>query len=297
QQRGSLVTFDKLRFDFSHLESVSRPQLRAIEQLVNQQILANTAVLTELTDIDSARESGAMALFGEKYADEVRVLSMGENGFSKELCGGTHVERTGDLGLFRILSESGIAAGVRRIEAVVGPYALAQLYQQDDLVVELQQVYKCAPEQLSDKAQQAQAHVKELEKEIQRLAAKQAAAMAGDLETKAVDVGGVKVLAVQLKGIDTNALRTTMDQLKSSLGSAIIVIAAVNDDKVQLAAGVTKDLVGRVKAGDLVRELGSLMGAKGGGKPDMAMAGGGDVTKLQSALDRAEPWVREKLGA
>jgi alanyl-tRNA synthetase len=297
QQRGSLVTFDKLRFDFSHLESVSRPQLRAIEQLVNQQIQANTAVLTELTDIDSARESGAMALFGEKYADEVRVLSMGENGFSKELCGGTHVARTGDLGLFRILSESGIAAGVRRIEAVVGPYALAQLYQQDDLVVELQQLYKCAPEQLIDKAQQAQAHIKELEKDVQSLAAKQAAAMAGDLGAQAVDVGGVKVLAVQLKGIDTNALRTTMDQLKSSLGSAIIVIAAVNDDKVQLAAGVTKDLVGRVKAGDLVRELGALMGAKGGGKPDMAMAGGGDVTKLQSALDQAEPWVREKLGA
>ena len=297
QQRGSLVTFDKLRFDFSHLESLTRAQLRAIEQLVNQQILANTAVLTELTDIDTARESGAMALFGEKYADQVRVLSMGEAGFSKELCGGTHVERTGDIGLFRILSESGIAAGVRRIEAVVGPYALAALYLQDDMVIELQQVYKCAADQLTDKAQLSLAQIKELEKDIQRLSAKQAAAIAGDLSVKAVDVNGVKVLAVQMQGIDANALRTTMDELKSSLGSAIIVIAAVNGDKVQLAAGVTKDLVGRVKAGDLVRELGALMGAKGGGKPDLAMAGGGDVAKLQAALDQAEPWVRNKLGA
>ncbi|WP_320825320.1 alanine--tRNA ligase [Reinekea sp.] len=297
QQRGSLVTFDKLRFDFSHLESLTQAQLGTIEQLVNQQILANTPVLTEVTDIDTARASGAMALFGEKYADQVRVLSMGEAGFSKELCGGTHVERTGDLGLFRILSESGIAAGVRRIEAVVGPYALAAVYQQDNLVIELQQVYKCAADQLVDKAQLSLAQIKELEKDIQRLSAKQAAAIAGDLSVKAVDVEGVKVLAVQMQGIDANALRTTMDELKSSLGSAIIVIAAVNGDKVQLAAGVTKDLVGRVKAGDLVRELGALMGAKGGGKPDLAMAGGGDVAKLQAALDQAEPWVRNKLGA
>jgi len=297
QQRGSLVTFDKLRFDFSHLESLTPAQLRTIEQMVNQQVLANTAVITEVTDIDTARASGAMALFGEKYADQVRVLSMGEDGFSKELCGGTHVERTGDLGLFRILSESGIAAGVRRIEAVVGPYALAQIYQQDELLIDLQQVYKCTPDQLTDKAQQALVQIKALEKDIQRLSAKQAAAIAGDLSVKAVDINGVKVLAVQMQGIDANALRTTMDELKSSLGSAIIVIAAVNGDKVQLAAGVTKDLVTRVKAGDLVRELGALMGAKGGGKPDLAMAGGGDVTQLQAALDQAEPWVRHKLGA
>ncbi|MFQ3231826.1 MAG: alanyl-tRNA synthetase [Reinekea sp.] len=297
QQRGSMVAFDKLRFDFSHLESVTPVELRKIEQLVNEQVQANAPVVTELMDIDAARTAGAMALFGEKYDDEVRVLSMGTDGFSKELCGGTHVERTGDIGLLRITAESGIAAGVRRIEAVVGPYAIAQLHATDDMLSQLRSVYKCSTDQLPTKVQAGQAQIKDLEKTIEQLKAKMASAAAGDLTSQAVDVQGVKVLAARLDGADAKALRATMDQMKDKLSSAVIVLAAVNDNKVQLAAGVTKDNIGQVKAGDLVNAVGAHIGAKGGGKPDMAMAGGGDSAKLDEALATVVSWVSQKLGA
>ncbi|MBU2863750.1 alanine--tRNA ligase [Reinekea forsetii] len=296
QQRGSMVAFDKLRFDFSNLEAVTPSELREVERLVNEQIQANTSVKTELMDIDSARDAGAMALFGEKYDDEVRVLSMGTEGFSKELCGGTHVERTGDIGLLRITAESGIAAGIRRIEAVVGPYAMAQLHAEDDLVSQLRGTFKCSTEQLPSKAQASLVQIKELEKTIEQLKAKMASAAAGDLTGSAVDVNGVKVLAARLDGVDAKSLRTTMDQMKDKLGSAIIVLAAVNDNKVQLAAGVTKDQISQVKAGDVVNAIGAPIGAKGGGKPDMAMAGGGDSAKLDEALASLVDWVRTKLG-
>ncbi|TCS40742.1 alanine--tRNA ligase [Reinekea marinisedimentorum] len=295
QQRGSLVAFDKLRFDFSHLEAVTREELKQVELLVNQQIQSNSPVVTELMDIDSAREAGAMALFGEKYDENVRVLSMGTDGFSKELCGGTHVSATGDIGVFRIQSESGIAAGVRRIEAVVGPYAIADIHAQDQSVFNVQSMLKCSADQVAEKVTQTLAHTKELEKQIEQLKAKLASSAASDLTSSAMEINGVKVLAARLDGVDAKSLRTTMDQMKDKLGSAIVVLAAVNDDKVQLAAGVTKDQISVIKAGDLVKEVGAKMGAKGGGKPDMAMAGGGDVQKLAEALDYAVAFVKETL--
>jgi alanyl-tRNA synthetase len=297
QQRGSLVTFDKLRFDFSHLEAVTVDELKEIESRVNQQIIANTEVSTELMDIDSARNAGAMALFGEKYDDEVRVLSMGQDAFSKELCGGTHVGRTGDIGLFKIISESGIAAGVRRIEAVVGPYAFDHINAQNDVLNSLQSQFKCSADQLTSKTQQSLAQIKDLEKQIEALKNKMASAAAGDLATKAVEVGDVKVLAVRMDGIDAKSLRTTMDQMKNKLKTAVVVIAAVTEGKVQLAAGVTKDLIPGLKAGDLIKDIGAIMGARGGGKPDMAMAGGGDVDKIDDALDSVVAWVDAKQTA
>lgn len=295
QQRGSLVTYDKLRFDFSHLESVTADELRQIETIVNQQIMANTPVTTELMDIDSAKAAGAVALFGEKYDDQVRVLTMGQDDYSKELCGGTHVTRTGDIGLFRIISEGGIAAGVRRIDAVAGPYAMAQIRQQDSVMHHLQEQFRCGPDQLETKIQQTLSHSKELEKELSRLKDKLASAAAGDLSEKAVDVQGVRVLALRLDGTDAKSLRSTMDQMKDKLGSAVIFLVAVNDDKIQLAAGVTKDQTGQFKAGNLIKEVGGLMGAKGGGKPDMAMAGGGDVSKIETALAAVPGWVEQQL--
>ncbi len=295
QQRGSLVTFDKLRFDFSNLEAVTAEQLRTIENRVNEQILANTPVTTELMDIDSAKAKGAMALFGEKYDSEVRVLSMGKDGFSMELCGGTHVNRTGDIGLLRIVSESGIASGVRRIEAVAGPYALAAVHQQDDRVARLSGLYKCGPDQLLDKAEQTQQRIRELEKSVEQMKAKLASSAGADLAASARDVHGVQVLAAQLEGADAKTLRSTMDQLKDKLKSAVIVLAAVNDGKVQLAAGVTKDQVSRVKAGELVNFVAGQVGGKGGGKPDMAMAGGSDPTRLAEALASVQGWAEQQL--
>ena len=297
QQRGSLVTFDKLRFDFSHLEAVSADELKRIEAIVNSHIIANTSITTELMDVDSARASGAMALFGEKYDDQVRVLSMGRDGYSKELCGGTHAERTGDIGLFRIVSESGIAAGIRRLEAVVGPYALAYVQLQDNVLQDLQARFKCSFEQVIGKVDQALLNSKEFEREVDQLKAKLASAAAGDLSEKAVVVAGVSVLAVRIDGIDAKSLRATMDQMKDKLKSAVVVIAAVDDGKVQLAAGVTKNLVNTMKAGDLIKEIGGLMGAKGGGKPDMAMAGGGDASKIEIALAQVIHWVERKQQA
>jgi alanyl-tRNA synthetase len=296
QQRGSLVTYDKLRFDFSHLEACSADELKQIEVIVNEQIAANIAVTTEIMDIESAKAAGATALFGEKYDEKVRVLTMGKDSFSKELCGGTHVTRTGDIGLFRILSEGGIAAGIRRIEAVTGPYAVAMLHRQDQLLSGVASILKCSPDQLTGRVQQTLATVKELEKEVSRLKDQLVSASTGGLTSQAKDVNGIKVLAVRLDGVDTKALRSTMDQMKDKLKSAVIVLAAVDDGKVQLAAGITKDLVSNLKAGDLVKEIGALIGAKGGGKPDMAMAGGGDASKISDALAQVENWVTQKQG-
>ena len=294
QQRGSLVTYDKLRFDFSHLEACTANELARIEAIVNDQIAANIEVTTQLMAIDDAKAAGAMALFGEKYDAEVRVLTMGRDGFSKELCGGTHVARTGDIGFFRIVNEGGIAAGVRRIEAVAGPFALASVHQQDQLLTDIAGHFKCGQEQLPGRVEQTLAQLKDLEKELARLKDKLAAAAAGDLATQAQEVNGIKVLAAQLDGTDGKALRATMDQMKDKLQSAVIVLAAVNDSKVQLAAGVTKNLIRQYKAGDLVKTIGAVIGAKGGGKPEMAMAGGGDAAKLDSALAQVADWVRQQ---
>lgn len=295
QQKGSLVTFDKLRFDFSNLEPVSAAQITEIEQRVNEQILANTPVQTELMSIDDAKAAGAMALFGEKYDSEVRVLSMGTEGFSKELCGGTHVSRTGDIGLFRIVSEGGIASGVRRIEAVTGPYALASMQQQDALVQQLAATLKCAPDQLVDRAQQSQQRIRELEKNLEQANSKLASSKGSDLAASAQTVNGVNVLSAELEGADAKTLRSTMDQLKDKLGSAVIVLAAKDGAKVQIAAGVTKDTLGKIKAGDLVNHVAGQVGGKGGGKPDMAMAGGSQPEHLAAALATVVPWVTERL--
>ncbi|MEP4548255.1 MAG: alanine--tRNA ligase [Saccharospirillum sp.] len=295
QQKGSLVTFDKLRFDFSNLEPVTAEQITAIEQRVNEQILANTPVQTELMSIDAAKAAGAMALFGEKYDSEVRVLSMGTEGFSKELCGGTHVSRTGDIGLFRIVSESGIASGVRRIEAVTGAYALASMQQQDALLQQLAATLKCAPDQLVDRTQQSQQRIRELEKSLEQVNNKLASAAGSDLAASAQSIGGVKVLSAELEGADAKTLRSTMDQLKDKLGTAVIVLAVKDGAKVQIAAGVTKDTLGKIKAGDLVNHVAGQVGGKGGGKPDMAMAGGNQPEHLAAALASVVPWVTEHL--
>jgi alanyl-tRNA synthetase len=295
QQKGSLVTFDKLRFDFSNLEPVSAEQMTAIEQRVNQQILANTPVLTELMSIDDAKAAGATALFGEKYDSEVRVLSMGNEGFSKELCGGTHVSRTGDIGLFRITSESGVASGVRRIEAMTGRYAIASVQQQDNRLQQLATILKCAPDQLIDRTLQSQQRIRELEKGLEQVNAKLASAAGSDLAATAQTVAGVKILAAELTGADARTLRSTMDQLKDKLGTAVIVLAATDGVKVQITAGVTKDTLAKIKAGDLVNHVAGQVGGKGGGKPDMAMAGGNQPENLSEALASVVSWVTERL--
>lgn len=295
-QKGSSVTPDRLRFDFVNLEPVSFDQLKIIEQSVNAQIRANTPVITELMTMEEAQASGAMALFGEKYDDEVRVLSMGTDEFSKELCGGTHVARTGDIGLFKILSETGVAAGVRRIEAVVGEAAIAASQQQELLLLNMQSLLNGRVEQLPEKISQLIGQAKQYEKELSRLKDKLASSAAGDLTSKVQVVNGVSVLAEKLEGGDAKSLRTTVDQLKSKLGSGVIVLAVEVEGKAQLAVGITKDLTSSMKAGDLIKEIGPLMGAKGGGKPDMAMAGGGDLSKLAQAFAVVGPWVQEKVG-
>ncbi len=295
QQKGSLVTPDKLRFDFAHFEAVTNEQLADIENIVNQQIQANTEVTTDLMDIDSAKAKGAMALFGEKYGDEVRVLTMGQDRFSVELCGGTHVNRTGDIGVLKITAESGIAAGVRRIEAVAGPYALAYISETEKLLASVGEEVKGNRNNTLDKVKQLQVRSKQLEKDIEALKGKLASSAGSDLAGSAVDVKGVKVLAAKLDGVAAKDLRDLMDQLKNKLGSAAIVLASVNDGKIQLAAGVTKDLIPKIKAGNLVNQVATQVGGKGGGKPDMAMAGGQDISALSAALETVVPWVTEQL--
>ncbi|HCH02526.1 MAG TPA: alanine--tRNA ligase [Vibrio sp.] len=278
-QKGSLVRAENLRFDFSHLEAVTAAELREVERLVNQQVRRNHVVETNVMDIESAKQKGAMALFGEKYDDEVRVLSMGD--FSTELCGGIHASNTGDIGLFKITSESGIAAGIRRIEAVTGEAALDAIEAQN-----------CQYEQ---KISESQAKVKLLEKEIQQLKDKLASQAGASLISQVKEIAGIKVLISQLDGADNKALRGMVDELKNQIGSGIILLGNVADDKVGLIAGVTKDLTGQVKAGELVNFVAQQVGGKGGGRPDMAQAGGTDPAALPAALAAVDNWISEKL--
>ncbi|GAB3091097.1 alanine--tRNA ligase [Aestuariicella hydrocarbonica] len=293
-QKGSLVDSERLRFDFSHFEAVKPDELKAIEARVNQQILANSAVETELCNMERAQEKGAMALFGEKYGDEVRVLSMGD-GFSVELCGGTHVQRTGDIGQIRIVSESGVASGVRRIEAITGSKALALFDETEALVAQVSQLVKARPDTLTDKVTQLVSHNRQLEKELEQLKAKLASAASGDILSQAVDVNGVKVLASQLEGADMKALDSSVAQLKDKLGSSVVLLASPSDEKINLIAGVSADLQGKISAGNLIKYFAPLVGGKGGGKPDKAKGAGTDVAALPEALKTVEAWVKEQL--
>ncbi|RLJ22017.1 alanine--tRNA ligase [bacterium endosymbiont of Escarpia laminata] len=291
-QKGSLVDAERLRFDFSHFEPISREQLQEIEQMVNEQIRRNHPVETQIMSLDDARESGAKALFGEKYTDEVRVLSMGD--FSTELCGGTHANAVGDIGLCKITSESGIAAGVRRIEGVTGQRALEWVEADEERVQRLADLVKSGRDDIEEKVINILDRNRKLEKELEQLKAKLASAAGSDLASGAIEVGGVKVLAAKLESADPKSLRDTMDQLKNKLGSAVIVLATVSGEKVSLVAGITKDLTGKMKAGDLVRMVAEQVGGKGGGRPDMAQAGGNNPEALPDALAQVEKWVREK---
>ncbi|CAI2037765.1 Alanine--tRNA ligase [Serratia fonticola] len=292
-QKGSLVNDKYLRFDFSHSEAMKPEQIRAVEDLVNQQIRRNLSVQTEVMALDDAKEKGAMALFGEKYDDHVRVLTMGD--FSTELCGGTHANRTGDIGLFRIQSESGTAAGIRRIEAVTGEGAIATLHQQSDLLQDVAHLVKGDSNNLSDKVRAVLDRTRTLEKELQQLKDQQAAQESASLSSQAKLVNGVKLLVSQLDNVEPKIMRTMVDDLKNQLGSAIIVLATVEEGKVSLIAGVTKDLTDRVKAGELIGNIAQQVGGKGGGRPDMAMAGGSDASALPAALNSVEAWVAAKL--
>jgi len=296
QQKGSLVDSERLRFDFSHFEGVTAEQLKTIENMVNAQVRANTEVQTRLMSMDDAVAAGAMALFGEKYGDEVRVLSMGEDSFSVELCGGTHVSRTGDIGLMRIVSESGVASGVRRIEGVTGSGALALVDQAEQRLAAVCDVVKGNADNVATKVAALRSENRDLEKEIARLKQKLATSAGGDLTADAVEVAGIKVLAANVDGADAKSLRDTLDQCKNKLGSAVILLSAVNDDKIALTAGVTKDLTDRVKAGDLMREFAQRLGGKGGGRPDMAQGGGADVQALPEVLKAVPEWVSSQLG-
>ncbi|MGL5759250.1 alanine--tRNA ligase [Plesiomonas sp.] len=292
-QKGSLVTAESLRFDFSHFEAMKADELRAVERLVNAQIRQNHLINTDIVDLEEAKTKGAMALFGEKYEEKVRVLSMGD--FSTELCGGVHATRTGDIGLFRIISESGIAAGVRRLEAVTGQGAIDFTERQQDQLDDAAQLVKSDAFSVADKLRALLDRSKQLEKELQQLKDKAAAQESANLVHNTVDVKGTKLLVSLLQGGDAKALRTMVDDLKNQLGSGIVVLGLVQDDKVSLIAGVTKDLVGSVKAGELVNMLALQVGGKGGGRPDMAQAGGSDVQALPAALASVQAWVTERL--
>lgn len=292
-QKGSLVNDKYLRFDFSHFEAMKPEQIRIVEDLVNQQVRRNLPVQTDVMALDDAKEKGAMALFGEKYDDSVRVLTMGD--FSTELCGGTHASRTGDIGLFRILTESGTAAGIRRIEAVTGEGAIATLHQQNDLLQDVAHLVKGDSNNLTDKVRAVLDRTRALEKELQQLKDQQAAQESASLSSQAKMVNGVQLLVSRLDNVEAKMLRTMVDDLKNQLGSAIIVLATTADDKVSLIAGVTKDLTDRVKAGELIGQVAQQVGGKGGGRPDMAQAGGTDVSALPAALNSVEAWVASKL--
>lgn len=292
-QKGSLVNDKALRFDFSHFEAMKPEEIRAVEDLVNAQIRRNLAIETNIMDIDAARASGAMALFGEKYDDRVRVLRMGD--FSTELCGGTHAARTGDIGLFRITSESGTAAGVRRIEAVTGEGAMAMLHAQSDQLSDIAQMLKGDSHNLGEKVRAALERTRQLEKELQQLKEQAAAQESANLSSKAEEINGVKLLVSELAGVEPKMLRTMVDDLKNQLGSTVVVLATVADGKVSLIAGVSKDVTDRVKAGELVGMVAQQVGGKGGGRPDMAQAGGTDASALPAALASVKGWVSAKL--
>jgi alanyl-tRNA synthetase len=293
-QKGSLVDAERLRFDFSHFEPLSSSQLQTIERLVNQQIRHNYAVETRVMSLDDAKAAGAMALFGEKYDDRVRVLQMGD--FSTELCGGTHVNAVGDIGLFKIMAESGIASGVRRIEAITGDRAVLWVEDEEARLSHIAEMLKSGREEVDDKVVQLLERSRTLEKELERLKGQLASAAGDGLAAEAVDVGGVKVLAAKLEGADQKSLRETLDQLKNKLGSAVILLASVTGRKVSLVAGITQDQTKRMKAGDLIKTVAEQVGGRGGGRPDMAQAGGSNPDALPQALASVEAWVREKLG-
>ncbi|EGT4508523.1 alanine--tRNA ligase [Cronobacter sakazakii] len=292
-QKGSLVNDKGLRFDFSHFEAMKPEEIRKVEDLVNAQIRRNLPIETNVMDLEAAKAKGAMALFGEKYEDRVRVLSMGD--FSTELCGGIHASRTGDIGLFRIVSESGTAAGVRRIEAVTGEGALSLVHAQNDRLNELSHLLKSDSQTLNDKVRAMVERTRQLEKELQQLKEQQAAQESANLSSKAVDIKGVKLLVSELAGVEPKMLRTMVDDLKNQLGSSVIVLATVAEGKVSLIAGVSKDVTDRVKAGELVGMIAQQVGGKGGGRPDMAQAGGTDAAALPAALGSVESWVTAKL--
>ncbi|CAM4084642.1 alanine--tRNA ligase [Comamonas aquatilis] len=292
QQKGSLVNAERTRFDFAHNAPVTAEQIRDIEQRVNAEILANTSTAARVMDIESAQKTGAMMLFGEKYGETVRVLDIGS---SRELCGGTHVQRTGDIGLFKVVGESGVAAGVRRIEGVTGINALAYLQSLESTVDQAAAAFKAPAAELTNRIGGALDQIKALEKEIAALKGKLASSQGDELATQAAEINGVKVLAAKLDGADAKTLRETMDKLKDKLGAAVIVLAAVDGDKVQLAAGVTKAETAKVKAGELVNFVAQQVGGKGGGKPDMAMAGGTDAASVPAALASVQAWVSERL--
>ncbi len=295
QQKGSLCTYDRLRFDFAHFEAMTADELSAVERKVNEQIRVNTAVSTQLMDIESAKANGAMALFGEKYDDEVRVLSMGSDNFSVELCGGTHAQRTGDIGFLKVVSESGIAAGVRRVEAVVGEAAYDYITNMENTISAIATQVKANRESVLGKVEAAISKNRQLEKDVQQLKAKLASGAGTDLAAGAKQINGVNVLAAQLEGADVPAMRGAMDQLKNKLGSAVILLASSEGEKVTLIAGVTKDLLGKAKAGDIVKEMAPYVDGRGGGKPDMAQAGGKKPEGIADALAAFEQWANANL--
>jgi alanyl-tRNA synthetase len=292
QQKGSQVDADKTRFDFVHTQPLSDAEIRKVESIVNAEILANAATDARVMSIEDAQKTGAMMLFGEKYGDEVRVLDIGS---SRELCGGTHVKRTGDIGLFKIVAESGVAAGVRRVEAVTGLGALVLVQQQEMQLRQVADAVKAQPQEAAARVTQILDNVKSLEKELARLKSKLASTQGDDLANQAVDINGVKVLAAPLEGADAATLRETLDKLKDRLKNAAIVLAAADGDKISLIAGVTPGLVAKIKAGELVNMVAQQVGGKGGGRPDMAMAGGTQPENLAAALASVPNWVKAKL--
>ncbi|HEY9049930.1 MAG TPA: DHHA1 domain-containing protein, partial [Gammaproteobacteria bacterium] len=293
QQKGSLVNNERLRFDFSHFEAVKAEELSKIERMVNEQIRENLDTVAEEMPIAQAKDKGAMALFGEKYGDVVRVVTMGD--FSIELCGGTHVKRSGDIGFFKIVSESGIAAGVRRIEAITGAAAVEYAEQQEQKIERIASMLKGSRDELDNKVQQLLDKLKAQDKELAALKTKLATQTGRDLTAEAVEIDGMKVLATRLDGIDSKALRDTLDKLKDKLGSSAIVLATVEDSSVKLVAGVSKDQTSRIKAGDLINMVASQVGGKGGGRPDMAQAGGTQPENLDKALASVNDWVKQQL--
>jgi len=293
QQKGSLVDDERLRFDFSHFEPVTLDQLKQIEELVNAHIRQNHKVKTDLMSQDAAIKRGAMALFGEKYGDTVRVLSMGD--FSMELCGGTHVKRTGDIGVFKITHETGIAAGVRRIEAVTGKGALDWMNQQEAQLNQIAGLVKGKRDDVGERVKQLLEKNRALEKELEQLKGRLASSAGSDLAAQAQDINGIKVLAATLEGADRKTLMSTMDQLKNKLGSAAIVLASVEGERINLVAGVTKAQTKQIKAGDLVNMVAQQVGGKGGGRPDMAQAGGDNPAALATALASVTDWVKGQL--
>lgn len=292
QQKGSLVDTDKTRFDFVHNAPMTNDEIRQVEQIVNTEIFSNQATQARVMDIESARATGAMMLFGEKYGDEVRVLDIGT---SRELCGGTHVTRTGDIGLFSIVAEGGVAAGVRRVEAVTGKNALSYMQNMETTLGGVAGTLKVLPNEVPNRVNTLLDQIKKLERDLSGLKGKLASSQGDDLATQAIDIAGVKVLATTLEGADANTLRETMDKLKDKLKSAMIVLATTDGDKVSIAAGVTKDLIGKAKAGELVNHVANQVGGKGGGKPEMAMAGGKDASQLPTALESVADWATSKL--